>query len=525
MRQKRKRGGAVNTLYVLVGGAVLVLAALGTLLFDMSNPATISSDSRVTLYCAAGLRTPVEKIAADYEREYGVSVQIQFGGSNTLLSQIDVARVGDLYLAADEVYIERGREKGLVAEVFPVAVQHPVIAVAPGNPKNIRGIDDLLRDDVKTAIGNPDQAAVGKIARMLLEKSGHWKQLEEHVTDTGVFKPTVPEIANDVKIRSIDAGIVWDTTVAAYSGIEAVRAPELDAGTAHVTLGVLNSSTRPTAALRFARYLAASDRGLVRFKEAGFTPVDGDKWAEVPKLTFFCGAVNRRAVESVVQEFQEREGVSVTTSYDGCGILVGQMRILRDQQQASGFPDTYMACDVYYLKAVEDWFQDAVNVSDTEVVIAVPKGNPKNIRSLKDLTKPGMRVLVGQSEQCTIGVLTRQLLESEGLYDAVMENVVAQMPTSATLVPNVTTGNADAALAYATDTLAERDKLDVIRVDSSAAQAVQPFSIARSSENKQLSKRLFKAIADSRERFESAGFHWRLDQPDAEPADDHDSRE
>ena len=170
-----------------------------------------------------------------------------------------------------------------------------------------------------------------------------------------------------------------------------------------------------------------------------------------------------------------------------------------------------MACDVYYLETVRDWFQEAVNVSDTDIVIAVQKGNPKGIQTLQDLARPGMRVAVGQPDQCTIGVLTRRLLEHEGLYDQLLkENVVTQTATSALLVPAVTSKSADAALAYRTDTLAERDKVDVVTVESELSKAIQPYSIARSSHHKELGRRLFRAIARSRIAFEAAGFHWRL---------------
>jgi len=121
-------------------------------------------------------------------------------------------------------------------------------------------------------------------------------------------------------------------------------------------------------------------------------------------------------------------------------------------------------------------------------------------------------VAVGQPDQCTIGALTRRLLRHEGIYEKLLAtNVVAQKETSALLVPAVTTGAADAAMAYRTDTLAESDKVDVIQIDSPLAKAIQPFSIARSSQQKQLARRFFHAIANSRDAFESAGFHWRVD--------------
>jgi len=511
--QQRKRSGAANLVYVLLAAVLVIVAALAVALGRLGRPALKGKTDRLFVFCAAGVRQPMERIAKAYEQEYGVAIQLQYGGSSTLFSQIKVGKTGDLYLPGDDSYTDLAHQQGLVEERIPVARMRPVVAVQRGNPKRIRGIEDLLGPDVRVALGNPEQTAVGRAARRCLEGSGHWAGLQERVTRSGVFKPTVPEVANDIKLGSVDAGIIWDATASQYPELEAIEVPELASGEAEITVGLLTASRQPTAALRFARYVAARDRGLREFAALGYRPVDGDKWAEVPQLTFFAGSVNRRSLEPIIKKFEQREGVVINTIYNGCGILTAQMRAIRDNQQ-SGFPDMYMACDVYYLDIdpIRDWFQEAVNVSHTDIVIAVQKGNPKGIRSLVDLARPGIRLVIGQPEQCTIGALTRQLLEHEGLYERLLaHNVVAQTASSAMLVPNVTTGSADAVLAYYTDTLAERDKLDVIPIDSPLAKAVQPFAIARSSEFKYLARRLFETIVRSRECFESAGFIWQLD--------------
>ena len=192
--------------------------------------------------------------------------------------------------------------------------------------------------------------------------------------------------------------------------------------------------------------------------------------------------------------------------YNGCGLLTGQMRTIRASEQATGFPDAYMACDRYYLDVVADWFKDDSNISENRIVIAVPKGNPAKIATLGDLAKPGVRVALGQPQQCTIGVLTRKLLEEQGLLDAITANVVTETASSALLVPAIATGHADAAIAYETDTLAEVGKIDSVVIESQLARAVQPFSISRSSVYQHLSERLRAAIVAHRDDLEAAGF-------------------
>ncbi|MFQ3270913.1 MAG: molybdate transport system substrate-binding protein, partial [Lentimonas sp.] len=273
------------------------------------------------------------------------------------------------------------------------------------------------------------------------------------------------------------------------------------------------SSGQATAALRFARYLNSREGNAV-FSERGFDAVAGDAWAWQPEITFFSGGVNRRAVESVVNDFAEREGVTVNAVYNGCGILTGQMRVINQEDGGAGFPDVYMACDRYYLDHLSEWFQENVNVSEAAIVIAVPKGNPKNIQSLQDLAQSGMRVSVGQPDLCTVGALTRVMMQNIGIYDAVMQNVVMQAAASSMLVPTVSTQSVDATICYNTDIKAESDKVDAIRIDSPDAKATQPFSIARSSDYKYLGRRLFAAVAAAEANFKEAGFDFKLGKDD-----------
>ncbi len=505
------RLGAGNSGLIAVGGMLAALCVLGWMLVGLDSESSQevgAKGDKLLVYCAAGTRPAMQAIVDQYKQKFGVSVQIQYSGSNTLLSQIEVANTGDVYIAADDTYIELGQQRGLIQESLPFARQRPVIAVLKGNPSNITSIDDLLRPGVRYGLGNFDQAAVGKVTKRLLEASGHWERIK---AKTLVFKPTVPEVANDIKLRTVDAGIIWDATLNNYPELEAIRCPELDAGVANISVGILTATKHSRRALHFARYLAAPEKGQKILKSKGFETCPGDPWAETPEITFFAGAVNRAAVEPAVEAFRKREGVVVNTTYNGCGFLTGTMKQIDNQSTAGGFPDAFMACDVYYLDQVRDWFQDSVRVSDTSVVIAVRKGNPKNIQSLEDLAKPGVRISVGQPKQCTVGVLTSRLFDESDLTEKIRANVVAEKPSSAMLVPDVVTGSVDATLAYATDAKREAARIDTIRIDSETAVAIQPFSVAKSTPYKQLSRRLFETVAASKSSFEEAGFHWRLD--------------
>jgi molybdenum ABC transporter molybdate-binding protein len=491
---------------------VAIVGLMALLAINSGDGKKGGEQQRLMMYCAAGVKPPVLKAAAEFEKRYGVKVDLQYGGSGTLLNNLQVAKTGDLYLAADASFTDLARQKGLLAESLPLAQMKPVIAVQRGNPKNIKSLRDLLRKDVRLSMGNPEAASIGKQAKKLLLQAGLWDDVKVQVEERGVFKPTVPEVANDIKIGAVDAGIIWDATAHQYDRLEGVEVPELSVAKKMITIGVLKSSQQATLALRFARYLNSSEGNKI-FNDEGYQAVDGDQWAWTPEITFFCGSVNRRAVEGLLKSFSEREGVTINTIYNGCGILTAQMKTIKQDKGGSGFPDIYMACDRYYLNNVIDWYQEDIDISDTPIVIAVPEGNPNQVKTVEDLTKPGVKVAVGQCDQCTIGALTRTLLQKEGMYGQVQKNVATETATSSLLVPAVTTKSVDAAFAFYTDTLAESNKVDSISIPSNHSIAIQPFAIAKSSSYKHMGRRVKAAIIANREAFEKAGFNFRATQP------------
>jgi len=486
----------VLLLSLLVGGGLVALLS-----WPPGVTRRASTPRPLLVYCAAGLKPQVEAVARAYERECGVPVQLQFGGSGTLLSNLRVANRGDLFLAADESYLDLARSNHLVAEVIPLARMQAVVAVKRGNPKNIRDLPDLLRADVALALASPDAAAIGKLARAHLQRTGDWAALERHAK---VFKPTVNDVANDLKLGQVDAGIVWDATVNQYPELQAVPSPAVAAIEQSVAVGVLRCSAQPTAALHFARYLGAPDKGLAPFARTGYRVVAGDAWADKPEVVLYSGGVNRVAIEDTLQRFEQREGARITRVYNGCGILLSQMK-------AGQRPDAYLACDVSFMQPVENLFGPPVEISETDIVILVAKGNAKNVRSLADLAQPGLRLGIANAKQSTLGDLTAKLLTHAGLFDAVMANVKTQTPTADLLVNQMRTGALDAVVVYAANTSQVRDTLEVVPLNLPGAKAVQPYAVGQNSGHRFLMARLLAAIrsAESRQRYEALGFRWK----------------
>lgn len=478
--------------------------------WETATTSASSSESKqpsakpLLLFCAASNRGPMDAICADYLREFGRSVEIQYGASQTLLSSIEVSHTGDLYLPADASFIDMARDKDLLAEAIPLARMHAVVAVSRENPKQISKFEDLLRPDVRLVQANPDAAAIGKLTRELLGKAGLWDKLNEATT---AFRTTVTEAANDVVVGAADAAIVYDAVLHTYPTLTAVTLPELKQAESDVVLAVVKASRQPTAALHFARYASARDRGLKHYAEHGFAPVKGDVWSDQPELSIFAGSMLRPAIEKTITDFEAREGVHVSRVYNGCGILVAQMK-------AGQHPDAYFACDKEFMNSVPDLFPESVDVSQNQLVILVQKGNPHNIRTLRDLGREGLRVGIGHEKQCAMGWLTQTTLREGGVQKEVMANVMVQTPTGDMLVNQLRAGGLDAAVAYLSNAVGAAKELDAIEIQGLPCSiATQPYGVAVDSPNAQLAQRLLKKIqsAESKRTFMAEGFRWSAD--------------
>lgn len=472
----------------------------------------------LVFFCAAGVRKPMEQIIADYQAEFGREVELLSGPSGGLLGSIEAKSgtdlSGDLYLAAERQFINLGQRKGLLAEAIPVATQRPVIVVASGNPKAITSVADLLDGSKNITFGiAAERAAIGRVTRETLESQGLWQALKQQ---RKMESPTVVELVAAVQQGAVDAAISWDATVPQFEGVEAVRAPELEAAGSEIVISVLTRSDRPTEALHFARYVAARDRGLRTMQAHDFETVEGDVWQDHPEVLLFSGSMFQAGVEQAIKRFEQREGATVNRVYDGCGILVGQMR-------AGAQPEAYLSCDQEFMTMVEDRFGEQTVLSENDIVIAVPKSNPANVNNLQDLLRDEVRVGLCHPTKSALGHLTKKMLSSDhfgNIYDKLMQTKKVETATGVILISQLIGGGLDAVIVYRSNAQSNPDNLihhlEIVEIDdgdTGLAKAVQPWAIANETDNRRLLERLFETIhsAQTRSEFETAGFRWRYD--------------
>jgi molybdate transport system substrate-binding protein len=95
------------------------------------------------------------------------------------------------------------------------------------------------------------------------------------------------------------------------------------------------------------------------------------------------------------------------------------------------------------------------------LVVIVPRANPAHVKSVYDLRRRGLKIVIGD-KTVPVGAYTRQLLDTLGITAVVMQNVVSQESDVKGIVAKVALGEADAGFVYATDARSAASRLRTV---------------------------------------------------------------
>lgn len=125
----------------------------------------------------------------------------------------------DVYTCVSERALQILEENNLLAEKVLYAHNRLVLMVRKGNPKGIKGLEDLLREDVVVSQPNPEIEDIGvHIVRMYeqaLGKEGLNRIMLEKVREGTTLLTTVHhrETPENLLKNKVDVGVVWATEV------------------------------------------------------------------------------------------------------------------------------------------------------------------------------------------------------------------------------------------------------------------------------------------------------------------------
>lgn len=158
-------------------------------------------------------------------------------------------------------------------------------------------------------------------------------------------------------------------------------------------------------------------------------------------LLVYSGAGLKAPMQEIGKAFTDKYGTDVQYTYAGSGTLISQMNLTRKG-------DVFITgSTVEYKTAQTQGLAGEYQPVGYHVpVIAVQKGNPKNIQTIQDFAKPGLKIALGDAKGTAIGKAGEKMFGKYNITETVEKNVVTRTPTINELTIIMNTGQADAAL-------------------------------------------------------------------------------
>jgi molybdate transport system substrate-binding protein len=169
---------------------------------------------------------------------------------------------------------------------------------------------------------------------------------------------------------------------------------------------------------------------------------------------------------------------------------------LAAQIQFGAQADVYAAASPKYPELLfqKGLVEKPIPFATNTLVLIVPRSNPARIHSVTDLTRPGVRVVIGDPS-VPVGSYTLTVLKNLGISDAVLENVVSREQDVKGVVGKIVTGEADAGFVYVTDVRPVRGKVLAIAIRESAQpHVVYEVAVVKKSEHLRAAHRFVTAL-------------------------------
>jgi molybdate transport system substrate-binding protein len=135
--------------------------------------------------------------------------------------------------------------------------------------------------------------------------------------------------------------------------------------------------------------------------------------------------------------------------------------------------------------------------ASNKLVLAIPRSNPAGLRSVFDLRRKNVKLVIGTA-RVPIGVYTRRVIRNLGMT-SVLSKVVSEEPDVKSIVGKVALGEADAGFVYRTDVLPVRNRVSAIAIPAWAQPKVRyEIAVVSSSRHKAAARAWVRRILTNR---------------------------
>jgi molybdate transport system substrate-binding protein len=237
-------------------------------------PLAARAQEMVTVFAAASLQDALRDLGAQWQARGNAAPRLSFAASSTLARQIEQGAPADLFMSADEAWMDYLGQRGLIVEASRVSpIGNSLVLVAPANATArvtlARGTDlvSLLGPRGRIATGDPAHVPVGRYAQAALAWMGQWEAV-------------APRLARAENVRAAlllvergeaPLGIVYATDARASAGVRSLGTfPAESHPPITYPFALTRRAEGRTAARAFLAF-AASPEAAAGWQRFGFT--------------------------------------------------------------------------------------------------------------------------------------------------------------------------------------------------------------------------------------------------------------
>jgi molybdate transport system substrate-binding protein len=245
--------------------AVVLILLLTSLLL-------VARGDAITVSAAISMKDALEEVAQAYEKRTGDDVELNFGSSGQLMTQIARGAPVDVFISAAEEQMDQlARDKQIDPRTRVDVARNRLVLIVPGDVTGARMSFEGLSDQrfKRISIGQPESVPAGKYAMQVLTTLG----LTDAVRDRLVYGANVRQVLSYVERGEVEAGIVYRTDALSARNVSVVAtADESWHEPIRYPAAVVSASLHRDAGERFVTFLRG-DEAQQTLTRHGFTPV------------------------------------------------------------------------------------------------------------------------------------------------------------------------------------------------------------------------------------------------------------
>lgn len=211
------------------------------------------------------------------------------------------------------------------------------------------------------------------------------------------------------------------------------------------------------------------------------------------ELELFIGSASKPAAEDAAKEFEKLTGAKLLLHFGGSGKMLSDMKL-------SNRGDIYFPGSSDYMELAK---KEKLVIPETEKIVVylvpainVPKGNPKGIKTLEDLAKPGVRIGIARPDTVCVGLYAVEVLENNNMSEKVRPNIVTNAESCEKTAQLVGFETVDAVLGWSVFCYWNPEKIETVLLDPEQVPRIGYIPIARSvyCREKELSEKFIEFV-------------------------------